>query len=288
MPAHLVRSWYAPSPLTFLTATSQRREQTWLTDLTIRNMDRSFLLCGLSLGAAHRSGQCRGRPFAAEGVARNGHALGLEESSNPPARPATTSLMPATGNVLIGGAGSDDFVFAHVNVGATTARRYTMVDYIFAQGDSFDVGADIGVPMDRASAMRWRCARRKTPAARSRSLQVRTVPSYAMAAGGTPGGNWMNALRSILLGCSILPLHGLVFDIFGWGARRQGEAWWGKKTSNLRSHKTADLQSAPFATRDTPPLNNINDLPAEKAPGRPRMTLKPEADGGLPVGAFMG
>ena len=23
---------------------------------------------------------------------------------------------------------------------------------------------------------------------------------------------------------------------------RQGEAWWGKKDSNLRSHKTADLQ----------------------------------------------
>jgi hypothetical protein len=38
---------------------------------------------------------------------------------------------------------------------------------------------------------------------------------------------------------------------------RKGEAWWGKKDSNLRSHKTADLQSAPFATRDTPPLNSI-------------------------------
>ncbi len=32
--------------------------------------------------------------------------------------------------------------------------------------------------------------------------------------------------------------------------------WWGKKDSNLRSHKTADLQSAPFATRDTPPSQN--------------------------------
>src|SRR5215471_13319906 len=29
--------------------------------------------------------------------------------------------------------------------------------------------------------------------------------------------------------------------------------WWGRQDSNLRSHKTADLQSAPFATRDTPP-----------------------------------
>src|SRR5205823_14186000 len=29
--------------------------------------------------------------------------------------------------------------------------------------------------------------------------------------------------------------------------------WWGRKDSNLRSHEAADLQSAPFATRDTPP-----------------------------------
>src|SRR3982075_2871458 len=42
---------------------------------------------------------------------------------------------------------------------------------------------------------------------------------------------------------------------------RKGEAWWGKKDSNLRSHKTADLQSAPFATRDTPPLNSIATHP---------------------------
>jgi hypothetical protein len=46
---------------------------------------------------------------------------------------------------------------------------------------------------------------------------------------------------------------------------RQGEAWWGKKDSNLRSHKTADLQSAPFATRDTPPLNPITGPSAEMA-----------------------
>ncbi len=47
--------------------------------------------------------------------------------------------------------------------------------------------------------------------------------------------------------------------------RKTGEAskggWWGKKDSNLRSHKTADLQSAPFATRDTPPLNSIGTHP---------------------------
>ena len=43
------------------------------------------------------------------------------------------------------------------------------------------------------------------------------------------------------------------------------EGWWGKKDSNLRSHKTADLQSAPFATRDTPPLNPIASPPAGMA-----------------------
>src|ERR1700730_1941346 len=37
----------------------------------------------------------------------------------------------------------------------------------------------------------------------------------------------------------------------------KGEAWWGRKDSNLRSHEAADLQSAPFATRDTSPLNSI-------------------------------
>src|SRR5260370_2922815 len=56
---------------------------------------------------------------------------------------------------------------------------------------------------------------------------------------------------------------------------RQGEAWWGKKDSNLRSHKTADLQSAPFATRDTPPLNSIATHPPKWRRTRPRMTLKP-------------
>src|SRR5204863_10146871 len=37
------------------------------------------------------------------------------------------------------------------------------------------------------------------------------------------------------------------------------DGWWGKKDSHLRSHKTADLQSAPFATRDTPPFNSITN-----------------------------
>ena len=55
----------------------------------------------------------------------------------------------------------------------------------------------------------------------------------------------------------------------GFGAaafsRFASEGWWGKKDSNLRSHKTADLQSAPFATRDTPPFNHIASPAAELA-----------------------
>ncbi|CAL76814.1 hypothetical protein BRADO3008 [Bradyrhizobium sp. ORS 278] len=34
---------------------------------------------------------------------------------------------------------------------------------------------------------------------------------------------------------------------------RSRQGWWGRQDSNLRSHEAADLQSAPFATRDTPP-----------------------------------
>src|ERR1700743_106667 len=34
---------------------------------------------------------------------------------------------------------------------------------------------------------------------------------------------------------------------------RQLNHWWGRQDSTLRSHEAADLQSAPFATRDTPP-----------------------------------
>jgi hypothetical protein len=33
--------------------------------------------------------------------------------------------------------------------------------------------------------------------------------------------------------------------------------WWGRQDSNLRSHEAADLQSAPFATRDTPPRDGM-------------------------------
>src|SRR6185312_14490696 len=37
-------------------------------------------------------------------------------------------------------------------------------------------------------------------------------------------------------------------------AREASKGWWGRKDSNLRSHEAADLQSAPFATRDTSPF----------------------------------
>ena len=39
--------------------------------------------------------------------------------------------------------------------------------------------------------------------------------------------------------------------------RRLIFGWWGRQDSNLRSHEAADLQSAPFATRDTPPLDGV-------------------------------
>ena len=55
-------------------------------------------------------------------------------------------------------------------------------------------------------------------------------------------------------------------------------SWWGRKDSNLRSHKTADLQSAPFATRDTSSSVSVRNRP----PGWRRtgswMALRPRAD----------
>src|ERR1700734_316527 len=43
--------------------------------------------------------------------------------------------------------------------------------------------------------------------------------------------------------------------------------WWRGKDSNLRSHKTADLQSAPFVTREPLPPKEKN---ADKADGENR------------------
>src|SRR5580704_15355825 len=47
-------------------------------------------------------------------------------------------------------------------------------------------------------------------------------------------------------------------------AREASEGWWGRKDSNLRSHEAADLQSAPFATRDTPPFRRHCAAPAKR------------------------
>jgi hypothetical protein len=65
--------------------------------------------------------------------------------------------------------------------------------------------------------------------------------------------------------------------------------WWGRKDSNLRSHKTADLQSAPFATRDTSPSASVRNRPPEWRRTGPWMTLRPKARfEPASTGAFMG
>src|SRR6476661_2745582 len=64
--------------------------------------------------------------------------------------------------------------------------------------------------------------------------------------------------------------------------------WWGRKDSNLRSHEAADLQSAPFATRDTSPLNSITTRPPE---WRKKVIDDAETEDPIPgssVAAFMG
>ena len=45
---------------------------------------------------------------------------------------------------------------------------------------------------------------------------------------------------------------------------RTTSKWWGRQDSNLRSHEAADLQSAPFATRDTPPLDDSAIRPLDE------------------------
>ena len=72
------------------------------------------------------------------------------------------------------------------------------------------------------------------------------------------------------------------------GACEASEGWWGRKDSNLRSHKTADLQSAPFATRDTPPLQPSR---ARRRNGGRQAMDDAETEGpdhGLPVGRVYG
>ena len=71
-------------------------------------------------------------------------------------------------------------------------------------------------------------------------------------------------------------------------SRFASEGWWGRKDSNLRSHEAADLQSAPFATRDTSPSNSVTEPAARVAEDRTmddaeaESTVEPAA-----AGAFM-
>ena len=104
--------------------------------------------------------------------------------------------------------------------------------------------------------------------------QVPLLIDFAWAPQPTPFGLRRGSLRSEVACLAV--------------ARGASEGWWGKKDSNLRSHKTADLQSAPFATRDTPPSNSIVNLTAKRRRIRPWMTLSPGADGELPVGRVYG
>src|SRR5205807_2780577 len=72
-------------------------------------------------------------------------------------------------------------------------------------------------------------------------------------------------------------------------AREASEGWWGRKDSNLRSHEAADLQSAPFATRDTSPSVSVRNRPPEWRRAGPWMTLRPKARlEPASTGAFMG
>ena len=72
-------------------------------------------------------------------------------------------------------------------------------------------------------------------------------------------------------------------------AREASEGWWGRQDSNLRSHEAADLQSAPFATRDTPPLDGSTigpDLAGDRS--RPWNVKAATTRIGARPGAFMG
>src|SRR6185369_690513 len=115
---------------------------------------------------------------------------------------------------------------------------------------------------------------------RSRSvLDTPLEPVIGLTEGET---RWrgMTTLKAEWLGCDL--------ELAAPRVARKGEAWWGRKDSNLRSHKTADLQSAPFATRDTSPLNSIATHPrtVETRPTDDAETKGP--DHGLRSGAFMG
>jgi hypothetical protein len=87
---------------------------------------------------------------------------------------------------------------------------------------------------------------------KSRAELSRLRPWPARIGGENQSNPRLGQLRR-LIGQSVFAFAALKLRR-GSLARFASEGWWGKKDSNLRSHKTADLQSAPFATRDTPPL----------------------------------
>ena len=121
---------------------------------------------------------------------------------------------------------------------------------------------------------------------RSKRLVRRSSPSEGGSGEAIQTARSVYAFALLKLRRTLFRSHGL--RMAAPRVARKGEGWWGRKDSNLRSHEAADLQSAPFATRDTSPLNSIATT-AETADTRPWMTLKPEDPiYGPRSGAFMG
>src|SRR5437899_6096 len=120
--------------------------------------------------------------------------------------------------------------------------------------------------------------------------------AFGWAAGGRVWGGVLGALRAATVRLRFRCASATPDTLRPDGLRvaaprvaRQGEAWWGRKDSNLRSLTTADLQSAPFATRDTSPSASDRNRPPEWRRAGPWMTLRPKARlEPASTGAFMG
>src|SRR3954454_9673620 len=80
--------------------------------------------------------------------------------------------------------------------------------------------------------------------------------------------------------------------VIGSAGSQANNSWWGMQDSNLRSHEAADLQSAPFATRDTPPAAMALAVHRQTAALGPTGPWAPQGRGtrlaGCAAGAFMG
>ena len=90
-------------------------------------------------------------------------------------------------------------------------------------------------------------------------------------------GTWMRHIPALPGPLERTPFHFLPGRILA-----ANSGWWGRKDSNLRSHTAADLQSAPFATRDTSPSNSVRHTRPLVAADRSWMTLNGCSD---PVGS---